>query len=127
MTNRSVEISVPNLDNIQMEGEKKFLVEAFAAVIETAVKFTVEGRAVELRTELAGGQCRLVIETSGYSIPPKVLSLFFEILSVGESIVPGVDFGLAPPLAERIFRLSGSQINVENVLDKGVKFTILIS
>ena len=127
MTSRSVGISVPNLDGIQIKGEKELLVEAFSAVFGTAIKFSSEGQTIELRAELAGEQHRLVVETSGYSIPAEVLPRFFEILSIGEAIVPGGNFGLAPPLAERIFRLSGSRIEVENTQDNGVKFLILLS
>lgn len=127
MTSKSVGISVPNLDGIQIKGENKLLVEAFSAVFETAIKFSSEGQTIELRAELAGEQHRLVVETSGYSIPAEVLPRFFEILSIGEAIVPGGDFGLAPPLAERVFRLFGSRIEVENTQDNGVKFLILLS
>ena len=49
---------------------------------------------------------------------------FFEIFSISEPITPGGDLGLEPPVAEKIIKLFGGSVMVENLNPPGVQFNV---
>jgi hypothetical protein len=58
------------------------------------------------------GSDRVIIESQGRTIPISLLAKFFDILSIVETITPGGDLGLGPPMALRILSLFGGSVSV---------------
>jgi len=57
-------------------------------------------------------------------IPEKLIPQFFDVLSIGEAIVPGGDLGLRPAVAERIISLFGGSVTVENLDPNGIRLNV---
>ena len=105
-------------------GDEDLLVRALCALLETAVKFSVKGQTVRLSWEGPLDSRRVIIETQGRTIPSAALAEFFDIFSVGETLTPGGDFGLGPPLASRILSLFGASVSIANGAPSGIRLTI---
>jgi DNA-binding response OmpR family regulator len=107
-----------------VNGEEGLLTQAFVALLKTAVKFSKPGQCVEYTCQ--GGELsgNVEIRAHGWSIPDKFLDNFFDLFSVTDSIVPGGDIGLGPPLAARILELYGGQVTVDNLKPPGIIFRV---
>jgi two-component system sensor histidine kinase/response regulator len=121
---RGVDLTPPAAGPDLVQGDEDLLVRAFHALLETAVKFSEEGGAVQLFTEALPDSIRITIESNGRAIPSPDLAKFFDILSLGGAITPGGDLGLGPPVAHRIFSLFGASVTVANRNPSGIRLTI---
>jgi two-component system sensor histidine kinase/response regulator len=120
---RGVAISPPPVSQALVLGDEDLLVRAFSALLETAVKFSVQDGTVRLSYGLGSGS-RVVIESEGRSIPDDALPKFFDLFSIGQAITPGGDLGLGPPMAYRILGLFGGSVSVVNREISGIRLTI---
>jgi C4-dicarboxylate-specific signal transduction histidine kinase len=66
----------------------------------------------------------VVIESQGRTIPGPALPKFFDLFSIGETLTPGGDLGVGPPLAYRILSLFGGSVTVANTDPAGIRLTI---
>jgi two-component system sensor histidine kinase/response regulator len=105
-------------------GHEELLVRAVQALLETAVKFSGDGTALQLEYHPAPDSIQLVIGSLGRTIPPQSIPRFFDLFAIGEAITPGGDLGLGPPLAQRILSLFGGSVSVENQASAGIRLTI---
>ena len=103
-----------------VQGVPYYLVRALQSLLETAIKFADSGETVRVINAEACGGPRLLIEATGRAIPAELLPRFFEVLAIGEAVTPGGDLGLAPVLAERILRLFGGAVTVQNREPPGI-------
>jgi PAS domain S-box-containing protein len=121
---RSVTISAPaTIPNLVWANEES-LVRALQALLEASVKFCEEGRAVELSCSASSHSLTITMESIGRKVPDASLAKFFEIFSIGETIVPGGDLGLGPAVACRILSLFGASVTVENLDPPGIRLSI---
>jgi len=95
-------------------GDEDLLVRAFHALIETAVKFSVEGETVRLSRGVVADSIMITIESHGRTIPGPDVAKFFDLFSIGEAITPSGDLGLSAPVAYRILGLFGASVSVAN-------------
>ncbi len=114
---------IPRCDD-EVLGDRKLLPQAFAALLETAVKFSARGETIRVSTDTKDAVLFTLLETSGPRIPEEILPTFFEVFSITNPITPGGDLGLGPPVAERIVRLFGGSVRIENVPGKGIRFLV---
>lgn len=104
--------------------EAGLLTNALAALLKTAIKFSKPGNTVQVTSELQASEIVITIAATGWTIPTEYLSQFFEVFSIGESITPGGDIGLGPPVAERIIHLLKGTVTVANREANGILFTV---
>ena len=123
---RNVELGPAPLELGLVTGETDLLARALQSLLETAIKFTDSGETVRLIKAEACGGPRLLIEATGRAIPAELLPRFFEVLAIGEAVTPGGDLGLAPVLAERIVRLFGGAVTVENRAPPGIRLCVCL-
>jgi two-component system sensor histidine kinase/response regulator len=121
---RQVTLSPPSDEMDLVLADEVLLVKAFHALLETAVKFSEEGEKVRVARELAPGSVRVIIESNGRGIPSPALTKFFNLFSIEESITPGGDLGLGPPVASRILSLFGASVSVMNRDPLGIRLTV---
>ena len=105
-------------------GERKLLLRALRALLETAVRFSRPGEAVLVSAATDGNRTELTIEARGFAIPNEAVPKFFAVLATGDALCPGGDLGLDPPVAERILSLFGGQVSVENLNPPGVRLRV---
>jgi DNA-binding response OmpR family regulator len=124
---RGVSIHAPTGDMGLVVGDAALLERAFQALLETSVKFSEQGETVRLRSEIAADGTRVIIEGRGRTIPPASIARFFQIFSVRETINPGDDLGLGPPVAQRILASHGASVRVANLKDpSGIRLTVTL-
>jgi DNA-binding response OmpR family regulator len=108
----------------EVSGHEGLLTKALQALLETAVKFSKSDTTVRLFGCPSPTGVGLAIEAAGRAIPPQALPRFFDVLAIGESITPGGDLGLGPPVADRILSLFGGSVTVANCMPPGIRFQI---
>jgi two-component system, sensor histidine kinase and response regulator len=104
--------------------DEHLLVRALQSLLETAVRFSVEGETVRLAQEALPDSMRIHIESRGKTIPRAVLPRFFDLFAIEEASTPGKDLGLGPAVAHRILSLFGASVSVENRGDCGMRLTV---
>ncbi|HBF34281.1 TPA: hypothetical protein DDW35_06930 [Candidatus Sumerlaeota bacterium] len=105
-------------------GETTLMIKALQSLLETAIRFSTKGNCVDISPTWESNDLLLRLDSDGASVPDDVLSRFFDVLGVGESITLGGDLGLAPALAERIISLFGGKVTVENRKPNGLRLTV---
>ncbi len=105
-------------------GEEQLLTKALQYLVKTAVKFSTKSNSVRMNGSTSDGVTNLVIEADGQTIPPHVLSRFFDALAIGDAITQEGDFGLSTAVAERIITLFGGEVSVENTTSPGIRMTV---
>ena len=103
--------------------EPELAVKALRALIETAVRFSTAGEAIEPVWEATPESQRLIIDSHGATCPAPLVARFFDLLSIGESETAAGHVGLGPAVASRILSLFGGAIDVEN-LQSGIRLTV---
>jgi K+-sensing histidine kinase KdpD len=109
-------------------GDEALLVRAFQSLLETAVKFSEEGKTIRLTREALPDSRKIIIESHGTAIPGHALARFFDLFSIGEAITRGGDLGLGPPVASRILSLFGASVSVANLEHPpGIRLTVSLT
>jgi DNA-binding response OmpR family regulator len=123
---RHVALGQPLAVRDMVQGDEDLLVRALHALLETAVKFSVDGETVWVTRKIFPDSIRVIIESSGKTIPHLVQEKFFEIFTVSESSTPGGDMGLGPAVANRIVQLFGGSVSVANRDPSGIRLTVAL-
>jgi two-component system, sensor histidine kinase and response regulator len=123
---RDVAVDPAPLSSLQVRCEPDLLRAAVAALIECVVKFCPPAGRVSLRVESEDGSARVYVRSSGGTVPPEVRERLFGVFSVVESLTPGGDLGLGPPLAARILGLFGGDVAVESTEGEGVSLVVTL-
>ena len=105
-------------------GEPELLSKALEALLETGVRFSKPGSVMNLSISTSETGVLVTIETTGRLIPEKLIPQFFDVLAIGEAIVPGGGIGLRPAVAERIISLFGGSVTVKNIDSHGIRLNV---
>lgn len=103
--------------------DKELLTNAITALLKTAVRFSSSGNQVKMTCDLNLQEIEVGIHAEGQTIPEELITRFFDVFSIADSIMPGGDLGLGPPVAERIVSLFKGSVTVKNQ-EKGMSFVI---
>ncbi len=125
---RSREVPLASLQGCDYTvlGENKLLTRAFAALLRAAIKFSHRGETVQLTCEFGEETISVHIRATGRTIPAPLLPKFFDVFSIAEPITPGGDLGLDPPVAQRIIKLFGGSVTIENHASPGILFVVTL-
>ena len=98
-------------DSVEVQGDRHLLFQAFANVIDNAIKYTPEGGHLAVGLRIVGPNVKVTISDSGPGIPdqekPKVFRRFFRV-EESRSMQPGNGLGLS--LASAAVTLHGGDI-----------------
>lgn len=124
---RSRSVEILEAEPTRVEGVPELLRRAIENVVRNAVRFTVEGSAVEIRLSRAGGSsARVTVRDRGPGVPEGSLSdLFRPLYRVADSRdrqSGGAGIGLA--ITERAVRVHGGRVSAENADGGGLIVTI---
>ena len=107
-------------------GDKSGLSQVFINLINNAVKFSPEGKAVDVTITRGTEYVSIAIEDHGLGIPPEALPHLFERFYRAKNVtvaeIPGSGVGLY--IVKSIVDELGGSISVESEINHGAKFTV---
>lgn len=124
---RNISLELNSEGHVAVAGSESELSMAFQAIIDTAIRFSNGSHPVEIGWEADDQQIKLYVEATGYTVPDKYLDKVFDVMSIGESIFPGGDFGLGPAVAKQVIFLHGGNVGIENRGSKGIRLFATLS
>lgn len=110
-----------------IRGEGQHLEQAFANLVDNAIKYTPPGGTVRLAARCLDSKVvEVVVEDTGIGIPPEDLSRIFErFYRVDKSRTAG-GTGLGLAIAKEAIEAHGGTIRAESELGKGSRFTVTL-
>jgi K+-sensing histidine kinase KdpD len=115
----------PDLDrsDVDIVGDEALLVTALYALVEAGINLASQGTVLNLRRENAPEGVQILIEANGRTVPDAFLTNFFDLFSIKESSLGGVNLGLRPAVGQRILTLFGGGASVKNQGPGGICLT----
>lgn len=96
-------------------------------MLSNAIKFSEEGKRVDLRLERAGDDARISVRDEGAGIEPSFLPHVFERLRQAEGAANRMGLGLGLAIAQHIVECHHGQITAESEgLGKGARFVVTL-
>jgi signal transduction histidine kinase len=111
---------------LQVHGHAERLVEAFANLLENAVKYNCLKGKVMIRATASAGQARVDIEDSGCGIAPQDLDKIFERFYRGQGRDRAEGSGLGLVLVKTIIEAHQGQIEAGNRPEGGSRFSVTL-
>jgi two-component system, OmpR family, sensor kinase len=124
-----VNLAIPEIDQVQLIGDRDRLKQVLLNIVGNAVQYTPNGGAVNLSLNKQANQARIVVSDTGPGIPPEDLPHIFERFYRGEksrSRTHHSGFGLGLSIAYWIVRSHGGSIDVSSREGQGTTFCIWI-
>ena len=116
----------PKMPVIQADRDK--LMMALHNLVGNAVKYTPNGKRVDVSVEIDSDRFVMEVSDTGIGIGPddlaKIFDKFYRAQDEQLADIPGTGLGLS--LAREVMRLHGGDITVESVHGKGSTFTLLL-
>jgi signal transduction histidine kinase len=107
-------------------GDRGRLAQVLDNLVSNALKFTLEGGTVEVRTSRDGDFVTLEVEDTGIGIPvadqPRLFERFFRSSIAQDQAIPGTGLGLA--IVKAIVEAHWGEISVESREGKGTTFRV---
>ncbi|HEY5983612.1 MAG TPA: ATP-binding protein [Anaerolineales bacterium] len=121
-----VRLTLTNIDQMQMIGDRDRLKQVFLNVAANAVRYTPEGGEVMVGLSRVGDQARIVISDTGPGIPEEDLPFIFERFYRAEKARTRGrgGFGLGLSIAQWIVENHDGTIEVESKVGQGTTFAI---
>ncbi|MBF0352142.1 MAG: PAS domain S-box protein [SAR324 cluster bacterium] len=97
-------------------------------LVANAIKFTPEGKKVEMRASWKDQQIIMVVEDEGIGIAPEQQTVIWEAFGQADGSITrrfgGTGLGLS--ITRKMVELLGGTIHLESALGKGSRFTVMI-
>lgn len=122
---RGVRLELGTYEEAPMRGDPALLRQLVMILLDNALKFTPEGRKVQVNVSAAGGTPTLVVEDEGIGIAsedqPRIFDRFYRA-DAARDRAGGAGLGLA--IAHWIAEVHDAHITVQSGPDRGTRFTI---
>ena len=113
------------LESIEYEGNRGFMLHIWNNLIGNAIKFTPADSTVKLSLYCEEDRVVFTVEDEGDGIPESAMSHIFDKFYQGDSSHKQEGNGLGLSLVKRILDIVGGEIFAQNV-DGGCKFTVIL-
>jgi len=122
------EVTLPEIisNDFLTIGDEGLLAKGFECLLKLAIKFSSPNTVLSMDFNLVETSLKLSISATGWKIPNKYKNSFFDLFGVTETIIPGGDLGLIPPLLNSIFKFTNGSIEFQNLTPTGVCFTVTL-
>jgi two-component system, sensor histidine kinase and response regulator len=122
------EVTLPEIisNDFLTIGDEGLLAKGFECLLKLAIKFSSPNTVLSMDFNLVETSLKLSISATGWKIPSKYKNSFFDLFGVTETIIPGGDLGLIPPLLNSIFKCTNGSIEFQNLTPTGVCFTVTL-
>jgi two-component system sensor histidine kinase CreC len=118
-------VQVP--ENIQVQGDKLLLHQAFSNLIQNAIDFSPAHSEIKLRGQIEGTMQALIVEDDGTGIPAyasgKVFNKFFSLQRPDSG---KKSTGLGLNFVQEVVSLHNGKIKLQNLPEKGVRATMML-
>jgi signal transduction histidine kinase len=126
---RGIRISFKSNPEISsIAGDRKSLERALNALVDNAIKFSLQGGEVEIRLMGEGQEIVLAVKDHGIGISeeilPHIFERFFHLEKSGDELFGGIGIGLA--IARQVIHQHNGRIEVESKPAQGSTFTIYL-
>jgi len=122
---KDIEFDV-EMDAVSYFGNEPLMRHVWSNLLSNAVKFSPQGGIVQIVLRRQENQILFFIKDSGPGIPEAALKHIFSRFYQADSSHKQEGNGLGLALVDKILRLEGGRIQVENCADGGCKFTVLL-
>lgn len=114
-------------DSASVLGDRKRLVQVLANILNNSAKYTDEGGAIQVRTDVDGSYVHIVISDNGIGMVPEMVTRAFDLFVQAERSsdrsMGGLGLGLA--IVKSLVELHDGKVVCESAgLNNGSKFTI---
>ena len=113
-----------DLENVEYEGSEVLLMHVWTNLIENAVKYGPQGGMVRLKLIERADGVTFTIDDEGPGIRPEAQKHIFDRFYQEDNSREKEGNGLGLALVRRILKLTGGTIGVENLPEKGCRFTV---
>ncbi len=121
-------ISEEYQEHIEMRGDIDLLEQAFANLIDNAIKYTPQGGSVSVCAREADGSMIITVSDTGLGIPEEdvdhIFDRFYRVNKERSRKLGGTGLGLA--ITKWIVTSHGGTITVESAVGRGSKFSVVL-
>jgi signal transduction histidine kinase len=111
--NKSIQITT-YIHDAHVTGDRDLLFQAFANILDNAVKYTPEKGKILIKAGMEGGHAVVNVIDSGSGLPPEDLTRIFERFYRSDASRSTEGTGLGLSLTQAIIELHGGKISAEN-------------
>ena len=122
---KRIEFNV-ELDDINYYGNEGLIGHVWSNLIGNAIKFSPEDTTINISLKEDAKTVRFIIEDCGPGIPKEEQKFIFNKFYQCDSSHKTEGNGLGLSLVSKIIKLLDGEINVENLEDKGCRFTVIL-
>ncbi len=122
-TERGTEFDV-ELDSVEYTGSEALMQHVWLNLIENAIKFGPRGGTVRISLGRRDGRIVFAVEDEGPGIPPEAQKHVFDRFYQTDSSHREEGNGLGLALVKQIVLLAGGTVSVENLPERGCRFTV---
>jgi two-component system phosphate regulon sensor histidine kinase PhoR len=129
---RAVEksIDIQNLcsEKIVVQGNRSLLEQAVINLVDNAIKYSEDGKTVEVGATVQGGSAVITVKDQGFGIPaehlPRVFERFYRVDKARSRKLGGTGLGLA--IVKHIALVHRGEVRVESRVNEGSLFSLVI-
>ena len=116
-----------DLAAVEYTGNENLLMHVWNNLMENAIKYGPQGGLITMRLTEEKDRAVFTIDDEGPGIPPEALPHVFDRFYQADSSRKSEGNGLGLALVKQILALSGGAISVENLPEKGCRFTVTLT
>lgn len=122
---KDIEFDV-DMQSVTYTGNENVLLHVWNNLIGNAIKFDPQEGYIGIKLVLNGGQILFTIEDNGPGIPEEALKHVFDRFYQSDSSHKEEGNGLGLALVRQILKANNGTVSVENLPDKGCRFTVTL-
>jgi signal transduction histidine kinase len=122
---KNIEFNI-NLAEITFKGAEDLLQQIWLNIIENAIKFSPQNGEIAVNLTENSNNVIITVSDNGIGMSEETQRHIFDKFYQGETMHFTDGNGLGLSLAKRIAELSDGYIEVDSVIDKGSKFTVIL-
>ncbi len=122
------QVTLPNIvpNDFIISGDEGLLAFGLEILLKLTIKFALPNTPISIDFNFIKTSLIISVSATGWQIPDKYKESFFDLFGVTETIIPGGDLGLAPPLIAYIFKAFEGHIEFQNLKPNGVCFMVTL-